>query len=93
MRIVQRKVSRVLFDKRVVSLDLAALKKDYVNAYGAQHSKARLGVAEDKTKTALRKDRRVVALRARLSRAAAAELVFCASHDMADKIAAIQFHP
>lgn len=34
---------------------------------------------------------RVVALRARLSRAAAAELVFCASHDMAEKIAAIQF--
>lgn len=43
---------------------LAALKKDYIHAYGAQHSKARLGVAEDKTKTALRKDRRVVALRA-----------------------------
>jgi len=35
----------------------------------------------------------VVALRARISRAAAAELAFCASHDMADKIAAIQFHP
>jgi len=34
---------------------------------------------------------RVVALRARLSRAAAAELVLCASHDMAEKIAAIQF--
>lgn len=34
----------------------------------------------------------VVALRARISRAAAAELVFCASHDMAEKIAAIQFH-
>lgn len=34
----------------------------------------------------------VVALRARLSRAAATELVFCASHDMAEKIAAIQFH-
>ncbi len=34
---------------------------------------------------------RVVALRARLSRAAAAELVFCASHDMAEKIAQIQF--
>jgi NAD+ kinase len=33
----------------------------------------------------------VVALRARISRAAAAELAFCASHDMADKIAAIQF--
>lgn len=34
---------------------------------------------------------RVVTLRARLSRAAAAELVFCASHDMAEKIAQIQF--
>jgi len=33
----------------------------------------------------------IVALRARLSRAAGAELVFCASHDMAEKIAAIQF--
>lgn len=33
----------------------------------------------------------VVAMRARLSRAAAAELVFCGSHDMAEKIAAIQF--
>lgn len=35
--------------------------------------------------------KKVVAMRARLSRAAAAELVFCASHDMAEKIAAIQF--
>ena len=43
---------------------LAQLKKDYINAYIAQHSKARLGVAEDKTKTALRKDSRLVALRA-----------------------------
>lgn len=34
----------------------------------------------------------VVALRARVSRAAATELVFCANHDMAEKIAAIQFH-
>ncbi len=34
---------------------------------------------------------RVVTLRARLSHAAAAELVFCASHDMAEKIAQIQF--
>ncbi len=34
----------------------------------------------------------VVVFRARLSRAASAELAFCASHDMADKIAAIQFH-
>ena len=43
---------------------LAQLKKQYLNAYVAQHSKARLGVTEDKTKTALRKDSRVVAMRA-----------------------------
>ncbi|HCN30699.1 MAG TPA: hypothetical protein DIT64_18620 [Verrucomicrobiales bacterium] len=34
----------------------------------------------------------IVSMRARISRAAAAEVVFCASHDMAEKIAAIQFH-
>ena len=43
---------------------LAQLKKDYLTAYIAQHSKARLGVAEDKTKSALRKDTRLVAMRA-----------------------------
>src|SRR5690606_15184025 len=43
---------------------LATLKKDYITAYVAQHSKARLGVAEDKTKSALRKDLRMVTLRA-----------------------------
>jgi len=43
---------------------LAQLKKDYVTAYITQHSKARLGVTEDKTKAALRKDGRLVALRA-----------------------------
>ena len=43
---------------------LGQLKKDYVTAYIACHSKARLGVAEDKTKTALRKDSRLVAMRA-----------------------------
>ncbi|MGZ9709410.1 DUF6079 family protein [Glaciimonas sp. GNP009] len=43
---------------------LAQLKKDYITAYIASHSKARLGVAEDKTKTALRKDARLVAMRA-----------------------------
>ena len=43
---------------------LGQLKKDYVTAYIASHSKARLGVAEDKTKTALRKDSRLVAMRA-----------------------------
>jgi NAD+ kinase len=34
----------------------------------------------------------VHALRARISRAAAAEVAFCAHHDMAEKIAHIQFH-
>ncbi|MCJ7874738.1 DUF6079 family protein [Phaeobacter sp. J2-8] len=43
---------------------LAKLKKDYVTAYVSLHSKARLGVSEDKTKTALRKDSRLVAMRA-----------------------------
>jgi len=43
---------------------LTQLKKGYLNAYVAQHSKARLGVTEDKTKTALRKDSRLVAMRA-----------------------------
>ncbi|MBX3589942.1 MAG: ATP-binding protein [Burkholderiaceae bacterium] len=43
---------------------LAQLKRDYLTAYIAQHSKARLGVAEDKTKAALRKDSRLVAMRA-----------------------------
>jgi hypothetical protein len=43
---------------------LARLKKDYITAYVGQHSKARLGVAEDKTKSALRKDTRLIAMRA-----------------------------
>lgn len=43
---------------------LAQLKKDYITAYIASHSKARLGVAEDKTKTALRKDSRLATMRA-----------------------------
>jgi hypothetical protein len=43
---------------------LAQLKKDYLTAYISQHSKARLGVPEDKTKSALRKDSRLVAMRA-----------------------------
>jgi hypothetical protein len=43
---------------------LLQLKKDYITAYVAQHSKARLGVAEDKTKSALRRDPRIVTLRA-----------------------------
>lgn len=42
---------------------LNALKKGYITAYIASHSKARLGVVEDKTKSALRKDDRLVTLR------------------------------
>ncbi len=42
---------------------LAQLKKSYVAAYIAEHGKARLGVAEDKTKMALRKDARLASLR------------------------------
>ena len=43
---------------------LAKLKKNYLTAYIGQHSKARLGVAENKTKSALMKDPRLVAMRA-----------------------------
>jgi len=43
---------------------LEHLKKGYLIAYIAQHSKARLGVAEDRTKSALRKDSRLATLRA-----------------------------
>ena len=42
---------------------LTQLKKAYATAYIGQHSKARLGVSEEKTKTALRKDPRLVAMR------------------------------
>ena len=42
---------------------LKQLKQDYLTAYIASHSKARLGVAEDKTRNALRKDDRLLALR------------------------------
>ena len=43
---------------------MTQLKKDYLASYIAQHSKARLGVSDEKTKTALRKDSRLIALRA-----------------------------
>lgn len=43
---------------------LAKLKKDYITAYVGLHSKARLGVTEEKTKSALRKDPRLIAVRA-----------------------------
>ena len=43
---------------------LSKLKKEYVRAYVALHSKTRLGVSEDKSKNALVKDSRLVAMRA-----------------------------
>ncbi len=43
---------------------LLQVKKAYVTAYIASHSKVRLGVTDDKTKSVLRKDPRLVALRA-----------------------------
>lgn len=43
---------------------LAKLKTDYISAYVGQHSKARLGGTEEKTKSALRKDPRLIAMRA-----------------------------
>jgi hypothetical protein len=43
---------------------LTKLKKNYVTAYIGLHSKARLGVSEDKAKSALTKDNRLVAMRA-----------------------------
>lgn len=43
---------------------LGKLKKEYLTAYVAQHSRARLGLSEEKTKVALRKDPRLVAMRA-----------------------------
>ena len=42
---------------------LNQLKKNYITAYIASHSKARLGVAEDKTRNGLRKDERLLSLR------------------------------
>lgn len=43
---------------------LATLKRNYLTAYVGQHSTARLGVAEDKTKISLKRDSRLVAIRA-----------------------------
>ncbi|MDO4232138.1 MAG: DUF6079 family protein, partial [Lautropia sp.] len=42
---------------------LVQLKKDYITAYIASHSKARLGVSEEKTRNALRRDERLQSLR------------------------------
>jgi hypothetical protein len=43
---------------------ITKLKKDYFTAYVALHTKARLGVSEEKSKAKLQKDNRLVALRA-----------------------------
>jgi hypothetical protein len=43
---------------------LAKLKQDYVNAYIALHSKARLGVSDEKKQASLRKDARLGTMRA-----------------------------
>lgn len=42
---------------------LAKLKKGYITAYIAQHSRARLGVAEEKAQISLRKDPRLTSMR------------------------------
>ena len=42
---------------------LNQLKKDYINAYIASHTKARLGVSEEKSRNTLRKDPRLQGLR------------------------------
>ena len=65
---------------------LAKLKKDYLLAYVAQHSKARLGVAEDKTKSALRKDSRLVAMRALAGIALMPTSQLTIFHDKLDKL-------
>ncbi|WP_244105277.1 DUF6079 family protein [Burkholderia ambifaria] len=54
------RAATVLGDCRQV---LAQLKRDYIAAYIASHSKARLGVTEEKTRNALRKDERLRSLR------------------------------
>ncbi|MCP5271841.1 MAG: ATP-binding protein [Burkholderiaceae bacterium] len=43
---------------------LSKLKQDYINAYIALHSKARLGVSDEKKQASLRKDPRLATLRA-----------------------------
>ena len=53
-------LGRRLADKLVLA---EVAFKDYIAAYIALHSKARLGVAEDKSKSAWRKDERLHALR------------------------------
>ena len=65
---------------------LAQLKKDYLTTYAAQHSKARLGVAEDKTKSALGKDSRLVAVRALATVAIMPTSQLTAFEDKLDKL-------
>jgi hypothetical protein len=54
------RTAAVLVDARQ---PLAQLKKDYITAYIASHTKARLGVSEEKSRNALRKDERLSSLR------------------------------
>ncbi len=42
---------------------LATLKRDYITAYIASHSKARLGVSDERTRNALRRDDRLLSMR------------------------------
>ncbi|CAA9892391.1 ATPase [Candidatus Methylobacter favarea] len=65
---------------------LMQLKKEYIIAYIALHSKARLGVAEDKTKSALRKDDRLIALRALAGIALMPTSQLTAFEDQLDKL-------
>ena len=60
-KLVQDRTAQHAADYKQV---LAKLKKDYITAYIASHTKARLGVTEEKTKSSLRKDSRLVAMRA-----------------------------
>jgi hypothetical protein len=62
---LQAKISqdRTAEDATKYRQTLNQLKKDYITAYIAGHSKARLGVAEDKARNGLRKDDRLLGLR------------------------------
>lgn len=64
-KLMQDKLSEDRTDEHAAEYrrTLSQLKKDYITAYIASHSKARLGVAEDKTRNALRKDDRLLGLR------------------------------
>lgn len=60
-KLAQDRIGQQLAEHRKT---LAQLKKEYVAAYVDQHSRARLGVSEQKTQARLSKDDRLVALRA-----------------------------